>query len=796
MHIEQEPEVMLQDHIYSDNEPDEPDFVVGEEHVPDGHSDSDSSDNEEDHFDFSHHSLDRILEFSQVRTVRESILLTLALSVRHRQDYECLINTFKSKNVLLGRKFFPTSKTELWKILGRNSSGVEAHVFCSSCSLYIDKKKRLGPLIVCPSCKVSVKKEDALFFITISLKLQLLHFLSLPEISEHLKYRERRTKRQEGAIEDMFDGEGYLSIEVDGEKLMNSKNYTFTLNTDGCKIRKGAKTSIYPVFVRLNELPPKLRQKHMFLVGVYVGIKEPNMQCFLKPIVAELNNLSTEGVLWKPDGVTEVRSKFIPMCYYVDGKARWQILNMSPHTSHWACTQCTYYGVSINNYMRYPTQHNELPAYEMRTNNGMKADMAAAEHPGNVSRTPVRGHKGATPLVLLKHMDLVKGGGFDDLHYFYECASYHHTQLILKEAPRIPPTMGHDSLCDLIDDRMKMIKTPSCISRKPGNCKMKNMGQMSGTELRNWLLYAAIPCLQNLVQNTYIQHLERVSHAAYLLSLDIINHEDINKAERYIKEYLHQYQTFFGAERTRLNLHSLEHAPGSVRFLGAVWNYSTFNFESWNHKIMQLVTSAKGVLSQIVTRHLIHMSLERALMADNNIAPDVKEQIRKILNKRRREDGLEVAPHTYLLGTCTVKQPTREELDCLEQEGLHPSANLKVYNKVSIRSVDYRTSRTHQEDFKSDDTSVFTYVNTFCTILDIVTFEDRNGSEVCGLFVMEHDVVRPAPFTYATHICEIKPETHDIFHFYRVTEVRSPVVKVYVDNHRYFIPLPNTTEID
>jgi hypothetical protein len=324
---------------------------------------------------------------------------------------------------------------------------------------------------------------------------------------------------------------------------------------------------------------------------------------------------------------------------------------------------------------------------------------------------------------------------------------------------------------------------------------MSNIAQMSGTELRNWLLYAAIPCLQGLLQNNYIQHLERLAHAAYLLSMDIITQENIEKADRYIKQYLSQYETFFGADRTRLNLHSLQHAPTSVKLLGGLWNYSTFNFESWNHLIMTLITSAKGVLSQIVTRHLIHVSLERALMADNNIAQDVKDQISKILNKRRRQDGREVAAHTYLVGTCTVRQPTREELDVLLQEGINPVTNFSVYNKISIRSVDYQTSRTHRDEFKSDDTSVFSYLNTFCTIVDIVTFEDETGTELCGLFVMEHDVVRPAPFSYANHICEIKPAANDIFHFYRVTAVRSPVVKVYVGDRRYFIPLPNAHRI-
>ena len=113
------PEDVLQDQGYPYAEPDEADFVVDDERNEDpmmlalmsGESDS-ASEDEEDNFDFNHHSLNRILDFRQIRTAKASPFITRALSVPHRQDYECKcrINTLKSKNLFFVQKVFPHLK--------------------------------------------------------------------------------------------------------------------------------------------------------------------------------------------------------------------------------------------------------------------------------------------------------------------------------------------------------------------------------------------------------------------------------------------------------------------------------------------------------------------------------------------------------------------------------------------------------------------------------------------------------------------------------------------------------------
>ncbi len=88
--------------------------------------------------------------------------------------------------------------------------------------------------------------------------------------------------------------------------------------------------------------------------------------------------------------------------------------------------------------------------------------------------------------------------------FVYECTAKHVTELCLTEAPRVHEGMGTEALCRIIDQRMGKIKTPSNISRKPGNCSMINRKQMKGSEWRNWIIYFDVPCLMGLIDQEHI----------------------------------------------------------------------------------------------------------------------------------------------------------------------------------------------------------------------------------------------------------------------------------------------------
>ncbi|KAE8741253.1 hypothetical protein FOCC_FOCC013240 [Frankliniella occidentalis] len=771
----------------------EEDFII-DENLSD--SDDDEDDIDIDNFNFNHELLDREIGFSQARTVRDSFFLEIALSIRHHQTYENLIDSFKAKNALYGSKTFPTSKKELWMALGRSNSGVQFHAYCPNCGAYIDKKSNLVQNAVCPDCNTTKPISKASYFVTLSIRKQLQYFLSIPEVASHLRYREERVKVSEDALEDILDGESYKSIQIDGQNLVNSNNFTYSFSIDGCKPSKGSKTNIYPLFLRINELPPQLRQKYMFLAVCYVDVKEPNVTALLHPFVKEMNTIAVRGISWTRNGEL-VLSKFIPTCMCVDGKARAQCYNMAKHNSHFGCTYCTYFGVSLDT-MRYPKQHQDLPPYKDRTHDDMKRDMKVAQEMVNrgEKNVSVNGHKGFTPLMKLKYFDLSKGNAFDDLHNTYECAAKYHTEIIIKDLPKLIPRMGEKAFLDTIDLRLKNIKTPSCIARKPGTCLMKNRSQMHGTEWRNWLLYFAPICLHGLVAGRFIQTLECLSYATYLLSQDIIAPNHINCAKDLITNYLKGYDEF-GPEKSRLNIHALQHAHVSVRNWGPFWAYSTFNFESLNHRIMQTITSPKGAIHQIVNRHLINFSIELATNDDQRIAPEIKDMMKQILHKRRHSNALQVAERSYFLGRSSVRPPTEEELRVLYQEG-YQTTQLQVYQKMIIKGVTFTTSDYVKAESKSDDSTVFTFQNTFCTIRDILSFKTEEGEDVYGLLVTEHEMVqRPTPlFPIAKQICEVHQGDVGLLHFLKISEVRAPVVKAPLLGSVFFIPIANLNEID
>ncbi|KAK3920010.1 Halomucin [Frankliniella fusca] len=273
-----------EDNLFEQEE--EEDFMIDQNLDLQDSDEEDHTDNEDDNddmniegqnFNFDLDSLDHELNFLKARTIRESLYLELALSIRHKQTYENLIDSIKAKNVLYSSKVLSTSKKELWKALGRSNSGLQFHAYCSDCGAYINRKCMLVVNAVCPDCGESKPISKASYFVTLSIRKQLEYFLSIPEVAKHLRYRENRVKILEDAYEDILDGEEYKNITIDGQKLLGSNNFTYSFSIDGCKPSKGSKTNIYPLFLRINELPPEMRQKYMFLAACYVDIKEPNV---------------------------------------------------------------------------------------------------------------------------------------------------------------------------------------------------------------------------------------------------------------------------------------------------------------------------------------------------------------------------------------------------------------------------------------------------------------------------------------------------------------------------------------
>jgi len=410
------------------NPPDDP----GNPDDPQNGEDSGDSDSSEDSAgdapDFHCGDLHRIRLQQPNRpvTVKEAVLLKLALALRHSWSYESLVDSFKVDNLIFGYNYFPNHKHQLWKVLNRNEKGVRFIAYCSTgtCGLYLGEKERLpGGRVVCPAGH-ELTKEKVKCFVALDLRSQLKRILSIPGVGEALKYRENR-QRDGDNVEDIFDGAEYKRLQEAG--VISPQDFTFVLNTDGFKVFKNGKTKAWPIFLRLSELKPSLRQKTMILAGLWIGRKDPVMNTFLRPIVDDLNSLSQTGVKWKPDGQEEITSKFFLFRTSFDSMARAPVYNMLTPTGYQACIFCECVGVHLEGCVRYTLPEANEPSPRLRTDASLRQNMIDA----HTNHEVVAGVKGPSELMNVEGCDLVKGSSPDDLHTAYEGDARHHTDLLL-----------------------------------------------------------------------------------------------------------------------------------------------------------------------------------------------------------------------------------------------------------------------------------------------------------------------------------------------------------------------------
>ena len=175
---------------------------------------------------------------------------------------------------------------------------------------------------------------------------QLKKLFSNKTVVTNLQHRFTRVKKNEHALEDIYDGQIYKKFAKDPHLLENPNNYSYIFNTDGCQTSFNSKVTVWPIYLMLNELPYYLRKQHMILAGLWVAKTEPDMAFFLTPFVDTANRLSSQGFVWNLNGI-EVTSKIFPLGCCFDSLCRCAMLNMKQFNGYNGCTYCNYPGERV-----------------------------------------------------------------------------------------------------------------------------------------------------------------------------------------------------------------------------------------------------------------------------------------------------------------------------------------------------------------------------------------------------------------------------------------------------------------
>ena len=737
--------------------------------------------------------LDRLFMAAEGRPAREVLALILTTAVRHKLDYLTTVTLCRILNVVSDVAVLPATKEQLWSMLSKNAAGIVRHAYCSNCKAYLGHLENIPQGIVrCRHCNHRKRRRHIKYFITLSVRKQLKRLLSVPRIWQYFQHRINRQKLNDDALEDLLDGEGYQNLkDMDGGLLL-PHDFSYLLNTDGFSVSKSSNTEAFPILLRLNEIVPGLRQKTTLLAGLFIDEEEPDFNLFMEAFVTEANSLSMEGIRWGPNGEEEVVSKFYPTCFCLDARARASVLCSTMYNGKFGCSFCEHPGIKLGS-MKYPmpgtlvrrvrrngeVEHVRIPhVIPTRTDQSIRENMAAAE-PGH----RVRGLKGPSVVAAINYFDLGYGFSPDDLHPIYIGVTKFMTNLIIRNVRNV------DAFERAIDRLLLKIHTPSAISRKPRSIKRRK--KWKGTEWRNWLLYFVVPILKNLnnfVNNAVVNHIGLLSKAVFLLSQDSITEQDIDEANRCLVRFANIFQDTYGAVNMRFNVHVLLHLPSAVRKWGPIQLHSTMPFESWNKRLKDSIKSPKGAADQIIGRFLL-VSLVNMLSLNAELSDEIKEEIEFIMTGNQQ--NLIRIGNVSVFGDSEIRAPTEVESQLLARENLQ-CVELTEYMQCRKSNIVWRSVKYDQEEeFKSNNSYIYSVDDRFLMVDSIVTFQSGNEL-VCGMFCVHFRT--GAAVNGVSHIMEV---THmDEIVFLRASLVRKLAIKIPHINGVYIMPMANHGEID
>lgn len=341
------------------------------------------------------------------------------------------------------------------------------------------------------------------------------------------------------------------------------------------------KNSIWPVQLYQNYLPPTIRFKpeNVLLCCLFFGAKKPNMNILLHNLASEIDWLQRNKIKFLRSGKLFQCAPIVMFCS-ADLPARAMLSGLKTYSGSNACTACVHEGQQITDATRkkYTRYVKLIPEPELRNHD--KFLFAAV----NFNELPPKERYGLIsipPMILFPQFDLSKGFVIDYMHNI----ALGVMRLLLDLWMGCHRLSNKSALCkpmskmnrDMLDKRLMALQPPEYVTRKPRS--VQDRGFYKASEYRNLLLFFLPYALRGLLEDKKVKHFKLLSAATYILSQSEVNVVEINQAGQMLTTFADQFESIYGRETIRMNVHIVRHYAETVKNCGPIWAYSMFSFE-------------------------------------------------------------------------------------------------------------------------------------------------------------------------------------------------------------------------
>ncbi|KAG0437007.1 hypothetical protein HPB47_017654, partial [Ixodes persulcatus] len=448
---------------------------------------------------------------------------------------------------ILKRNDLPDTKFLFKKFAGISLSSFMFHFYCPDCMRLLgecegDIKKRKELKVTCAQCSQEYTGEaltrEGNFFVTLPVEQQLASVLSSEEVARSLKESLQKISDRSHPTVKGDITDGDLYCKQREELNLGEMDITMTVNSDGSPLFSSSKFSIWPVQMTINELPSHLRCKNLAVSVLWYGQCHPDMTLVLQAFTKQMDSLAQTGTV------------------------------------------------------KYPVGRTSVPD---RTKEEVESDMVEAFRTG----VNVRGIKGPSPLINLPGFDIVWSFSPDYMHCVLLGVTRQFLELWLSNVGAAY-YIGSPQLQKEIDERLCHIKPPQCMPRLPRSVKLRKYWK--AVEWQQWLLYFSLVCTDSILPDRYLTHFSLLVRGIFLLLQDEVSTADISDSTDCLVRFVVGVQFLYSEKEMTSNVHQLLHLAKSVVLQGPLWAHSCFAFEASIGKLKSLVTSAKGVPHQVMTR--------------------------------------------------------------------------------------------------------------------------------------------------------------------------------------------------
>jgi hypothetical protein len=524
-------------------------------------------------------------------TLLQAVLIIKCFSLRHSLSKVALQDLLQLIGMLLPRgSLLPSSLYMFNKLFPDSSTCVSRYYCCQNhdCLSIVESPDEQHS---CNKCGESFSKQIAeakgYCFLILDIAFQIRNIL------QKFGNQVRSTIPDNEIIATAMDGDYYNSI---GELRPILGNISLIWNCDGVPLFRNSTNSLWPIRLKINELPEKLSSRSIIVGALWFGPVKPKMHSYLNPFITAVNSINTAGgIKWKhPMTQMEMQSKAFLIYCCADSPARCMLQGMQQFNGEFGCSWCEHKG-EICKKGRGHVRVFPLEACAVkRTHASIIQHATESINLPNVKH--VMGVKTLSPVVLLSHFDMTRSFTVDSMHAVFLGVVKLYLDLWLN-------TKFHGSNWYIsnkvkeIDKKLLALRPPSDVKRLPRT--VSKYTTWKAAECRNWLLFYSLFALADILPQKYLCHWKLLVNAVFYLLSSSIRKSMLTGIHAKLCDFASQMSALYGKEHITYNVHLLTHLCGTVRDAGPLFCTSAFAFESHNQKMLKLFNGTTHILDQI-----------------------------------------------------------------------------------------------------------------------------------------------------------------------------------------------------